>query len=669
MRKITYLKTCVILIVLLGYYARSISGAGIKDTESATHGADASRYQVVDIYEYPGFKLIQVNLPVLSHYSYILASDGQALLVDPGRDIQFYLDTVKQHNLKIMGLYLTHSHADFVAGHMEIVNVVKCPIYQSAKSNAEYSITAIEEGTVIQVGQAKVTSIDTPGHVVDGTSALIYSPGRDQPALMLSGDYLFVGSVGRPDLVVGTTSAALAGHAYDMWHNKVSKLPDKVQVFPAHGAGSLCGAHLRDAPFTTIGEERTSNPYLQYKSKAEFVTAVLSDLSEPPQYFGHNAALNRQGPPLVDWSKILTNKKAPTRELNDTNKFFVVDVRDTQAYAAGHIVNAVNIGLRGRFETWTGIMVPWGSNVVLCGSEQDVREGLHRLHRVGYTAEYTLFDEWHQASLPLNKNELISPQALYAAQQSGDRPLIVDVRLPNEWMGLRIGTVLNLPLNKLAVLSAKLNKNEPVVAVCNSAYRSTLAIGILEREGFTRVTSLDGGAEAWIEAGYPVYGAETQTGHTVTARQVVPLPERICANELNRMLLDLPGTFDLVDIRPPAMFQDYHLADSMNVGIAELIHNPAYLTGAGPLVIVDRDGSLGMAVAGILSQKTQRNIKALYGGLEAYWLQNEVPSSGEISVPPQAAPSGSPGPMSPGPPAPTGPVQKPQKPTRKSAGC
>jgi rhodanese-related sulfurtransferase len=236
-------------------------------------------------------------------------------------------------------------------------------------------------------------------------------------------------------------------------------------------------------------------------------------------------------------------------------------------------------------------------------------------------------------------------------------------------MGLRIGTVLNLPLNKLAVLSAKLNKNEPVVAVCNSAYRSTLAIGILEREGFTRATSLDGGTEAWIEAGYPVYGAEMQAGHTVTARQIVPLPERICANELNRMLLDLPGTFDVVDIRPPAMFQDYHLPDSVNVGIAELIHNPAYLTGAGPLVVVDRDGSLSMAVAGILSQKTQRNIKALYGGLEAYWLQNEMPTSGEISAPSQTAPSGLPTPMSPGPPVPTSPVQKPQRPTKKSAGC
>ena len=294
-----------------------LSGAGIQDAESATHGADASQYQIVDTYAYPAYKLIQINLPVLSHYSYILASDGQALIVDPGRDIQFYQDTIKQENLKVMGVYLTHSHADFVAGHMDMVKVYNCPIYQSAKSKAEYPIQAVEEGTVIQVGQATVKSIDTPGHVVDGTSALVYGPGKDQPDLMLSGDYLFVGSVGRPDLVMGTTSAALAGMAFDTWHNKASKLPDAVKVFPAHGAGSLCGAHLRDAPFTTIGEERASNPYLQYRAKSEFITAVLSDLSEPPQYFGHNAAMNRTGPPLVDWSQALTEKRPAAVSLTD----------------------------------------------------------------------------------------------------------------------------------------------------------------------------------------------------------------------------------------------------------------------------------------------------------------------------------------------------------------
>jgi hydroxyacylglutathione hydrolase len=653
-----------VAVLVLG--TAGLSAAAVQDAESATHGDDAARYQVVNTYEYPGFKLIQFNLATLSHYSYLLVSDGQALVVDPGRDIQVYLDTARKQNLEIIGVYLTHSHADFVAGHMEMVKATGCPVYQSAKSKAEYSIKAVEEGTTIPVGRAIVKSIDTPGHVVDGTSALVYAQGKDTPELILTGDYLFVGSVGRPDLVVGTTAAALAGMAFDTWHDKVSKLADQVLVFPAHGAGSLCGAHLRDSPHSTIGEERTSNPYLQYQARTEFITAVLSDLSEPPQYFGHNAAMNRKGPDYVNWDEPLTTKLAPSAELTDATKSYVVDIRDARDYAAGHIPNSVNIALRGRLETWVGIMVPWGSNVVLGGELEDLKEALHRLHRVGYTAQYVLVSEWQKAGLALNENDLISPQELYAAIQAGNEPLIVDVRLPNEWMGLRIGTVLNLPLNKLSELSAKLNPDEPVVAVCNSAYRSTMAIGVLERKGFTKATSLAGGSEAWIEAGYPVYGAETRAGAAPGPRQVIPLPERICAAELNRLMMDLPGTYDLVDIRPPEMFADYSLPGSVNADIAGLISNPAWLTGAGPLIIVDRDGSLAMAAAGILSQKTQRQIKAVYGGLEAYWAQTQMtaPPVPATSRPATAPPAVQP---LPAPASPARPV--PTRPTRKSAGC
>jgi len=654
-----------VAVLLLGTPGLS---AAIKDAESATHSDDAARYQVVNTYEYPGFKLIQLNLPTLSHYSYMLVSDGQALVVDPGRDIQTYLETAKQQNLKIIGLYLTHSHADFVAGHMEMVKATGCPIYQSDKSKAEYKIEPAHEGTTIQVGQALVKSIETPGHVVDGTSALVCARGKDTPELILTGDYLFVGGVGRPDLVVGTTAAALAGMAFDTWQTKVSKLPDGVIVFPAHGAGSLCGAHLRDSPHSTIGEERSSNPYLQHKAKSEFVTTVLSDLSEPPQYFGHNAAMNRKGPDLVNWDQPLTTKLTPSLELTDSGKHYVVDIRDAKDYAAGHIPNSVNIALRGRLETWVGIMVPWGSDVVLCGEVEDLKQALHRLHRVGYTGQYVLFSEWQKAGLAINKDELMTPQQLYAAMQSGNEPLIADVRLPNEWMGLRIGTVLNLPLNKLSELSAKLNPSEPVVAVCNSAYRSTMAIGVLERKGFTKVTSLAGGSEAWIAAGYPVYGAETKTTVATVPKRVVSLPERICAAELNRLMLDLPGTYDLVDIRPAEMFADYSLPGAVNVDIADLIGNPAWLTGAGPLIIVDRDGSLAMAVAGILSQKTQRLIKAVFGGLDAYWSQTQLgaptapTSSAPAVTPPRVMPSPTPAPAAPARPVPT-------PPTKKSAGC
>lgn len=656
------LSTTVLLLWTTGL------SAAVKDAESATHGDEAARYQIVNTYEYPGFKLIQFNLAALSHYSYMLVSDGQTLVVDPGRDVQIYLDTARQKNLKIIGLYLTHSHADFVAGHMELVKAVGCPVYQSDKSKAEYKIEPAHDGTTIQVGQAIVKSIDTPGHVIDGTSALVYAKGKDVPELILTGDYLFAGSVGRPDLVVGTTAAALAGMAFDTWQAKISKLPDSVVVFPAHGAGSLCGAHLKDTPHSTIGEERTSNPYFQHKAKSEFIAAVLSELSEPPQYFGYNAAMNRKGPEPVNWDEPLTTKLTPSQDLTDSTRYYVVDIRDAKDYAAGHIRNSVNIALRGRLETWVGIMVPWGSTVVLCGEVEDLKEALHRLHRVGYTASYVLFSDWQKASLATNKNELVSPQQLYAAMQAGTEPIIVDVRLPNEWMGLRIGTVLNLPLNRLSELSAKLNSHEPVVTVCNSAYRSSMAVGVLERRGFTKASSLAGGSEAWINAGYPVYGAETKAAAAGTPKRVISLPERICAAELNRLMIDLPGSYDLVDIRPPEMFADYSLPGAVNTDIADLINNPAWLTGAGPLIIVDRDGSLAMAVAGILSQKTQRPIKAVYGGLDAYWSQTQTaaPPAPAVAAPAARPPQTKPLPA-PAPSAPARPV--PASTTKKSAGC
>jgi len=523
----------------------------------------AAFHTLVDTYEYPGFKVVQVNLPVLSHYSYLLVSGGQTLVIDPSRDVSFYADFVDREKLTVKGVFLTHSHADFVAGHMEMVKRFKCLIYQSAKSGAAYPIEPVTDGITLKLGDALVKFVDTPGHVPDGTSAYVYGANRqDAPEIAFSGDYMFVGSVGRPDLVQGTTSEALAGLIFDTWHGKFAKLPDSVVVFPAHGAGSLCGAHLRDAPFTTIGTERQSNPYLQYRSRSEFIAAVLNSLSEPPQYFGHNAAMNQAGPPLVDWAAPLPAEREADIGLSKPDNCWLVDLRTQSEYAAGHIASAVNIGLRGRLETWAGIMVPWGSNLVLCGSEAELKEAVFRLHRVGYTAGVINIDTWRGAKLPLTANDLVTPAVLYEQIQKGTAPVIVDVRLPEEWMGLRIGTVLNLPLNRLAQLSAKLSPDSPVVAVCNSAYRSSMAVGVFERQGFSKATSLDGGSEAWIQAGYPTFGTETAGGAATAAARAtrdLSLPDRVSAAELKRMLMDVPGTFDLVDIQAfPGGAQEAH---------------------------------------------------------------------------------------------------------------
>jgi glyoxylase-like metal-dependent hydrolase (beta-lactamase superfamily II) len=368
---------CFAWVAVMSFLITNPSMSAIKDAESASHSTDASQYQIVETYKFTGYDLIQINLPVLSHYSYLLVSDGKALAVDPGRDVQFYADLIKKRNLSVSGVFLTHSHADFVAGHTELVKLYNCPVYQSAKSAAKYKIEPIADGITLQVGKAVLGFLDTPGHVLDGTSATV-GPTKDSPELILTGDFLFVGGVGRPDLVAGTTSSALAGMLFDTWAEKVSKLADTVKVFPAHGAGSLCGAHLKDQPFSTIGEERTSNPTLQHKNRSEFITAVLSELQEPPQYFGHDAAMNRDGPPLVNWEEPLATV-TPEMGLTDDSKSYVVDLRDSKAFAAGHIPNSVNIALRGRFETWTGIMVPWGSNMVVSGAADELKEALSTL--------------------------------------------------------------------------------------------------------------------------------------------------------------------------------------------------------------------------------------------------------------------------------------------------
>ena len=505
------LKRVVFLVVCVCLFTVPIaSGAQIKDSESATHGSDASIHRIVDTYSFPGFKVIQFKLPVLSVFTYLLMSEGEGLLVDPVRDISFYLETAKKEGVKIKGVYLTHSHADFIAGHTEIKKALSVPIYQSHKSGAKYPFEAVDEKSSVKIGSVTLKFLDTPGHTPDGQCCAVFSkPDTAIPKLLFTGDVLFVGSVGRPDLMEGTISAAwLASASYDSWTQKLSKLPDSVMIFPAHVAGSLCGAHLSDEPKSTIGQEKSSNPYFKAKGRGEFIALVLQGLPDAPQYFQHNAKMNREGPPPVDWDAPLPKEIEANSELMNPDKYYVVDLRDAKSYAEGHIPNSVNIAARGRLENWVGTMIPWGSKMVLVGDVDLLSEALERLPRIGYQGDVITLESWEKAKLPMKAGDPITPSELYSLMQKVESPLVVDVRLPKEWMALRIGPVLNLPLNLLAQLSAKLDLSQPVVLVCNSAYRSSMATGILERQGFKKARNLEGGSKAWMEANLPVYEGE-----------------------------------------------------------------------------------------------------------------------------------------------------------------
>lgn len=665
------MKRVSMIILIMAFWVQSpilaVHAAMIADQESASHDTDAASYRIVNTYSFSNFRIVQLTLPVLSTYSYLLISDGEAMVVDPGRDISAILDTAKKEHAAIKGVYLTHSHADFIAGHLEMVNVLNCPVYQSQKSGAAYRINPLSDGDRITVGGASVNFIETPGHTPDGMCALISGKNSfDAPEAMFTGDVLFVGSMGRPDLLEGNTSAAwLASAAYDSWFNKISKLGDTVTFFPAHGAGSLCGAHLSDEPFSTIGKEKASNPYFRYTRRGEFIAVLLEGLPDAPPYFRHNARINREGPPLVDWNAPLPAEIAPTASLSDPEKTWIVDVRSASQYSAGHIPNAVNIAVRGRFETWTGTMIPWGERLILCGNPQELKESFFRLHRIGYTADMILPDNWKKAGLSMNVTPAIPAQELYGLMQKGLAPVIVDVRLPAEWMGLKIGTVLNLPLNQLDTLSARLDPAEPVVAVCNSAFRSSLAVGILERNGFKKARSLEGGSEAWIQAGLPVI-EPAKPDMPASSGMPVRLPEVISVQTFVTAMADHPGALDTVDIRPQDQFSDYHVPGSRNVAVSTVLSDLAVLAGHAPLILIDRDGFMAMAVAGILSQKTTRPIQVLSGGLEAYWSETAMKMERKTIPQPSGPAMQQPVPQPETVPAPAAP---PVPAKRKSAGC
>ena len=661
------------LFVACTTFAKGVPG----DAEAATHGDEAASLQVVTETEQTSadFVFRQYNLSVLSHYSYLLGSGGEAMIIDPARDIGRYLEDAEKLGLKITRVYLTHSHADFVAGHMELAKACGAEIIANEATQAGYPHKPVTDGDTITFGTVRAVVMTTPGHTPDGTCLVVYQPASAaNPDFVLTGDTLFIGSVGRPDLMgEGISAAELATMGYNSWTEKLSKLPDATKIFPAHGAGSLCGAHLSDEPVSTIGEQRIANPYLQHKDLHSYVMAVIDGLPEAPQYFTHNAQMNHAGPPLVDWENTMPKAQEPRAvEWLANDGAWLLDVRDAAEFSSSYPAGAINIGIRGRFETWTGTMIPWGEPFVLIGSENEVAEAAFRLKRIGYDAPAGFLkggaNAWKWAGLPTSAIQLIEPADLYQQMQAGTAPVIVDVRLPSEWMGLRIGDVLNIPLNKLFTDAKRLSKDMPVLTVCNSAYRSSMGAAVLQKLGFKNVFNMEGGSEAWITAGLPTLSATPSTGSvSAPVTRAIKLPERISSTELKRMLMDLPGTFEIVDIRPGSQFADFSLPGAMHADIADVISNPAYLVGAVPLILVDRDGSLAMAVGGILSQKTPRQIKVLYGGLEKYWRESVSPLPASM---PATAPS-----VTPAVPAPVRsmePVPQPTAPAapkRKSAGC
>jgi glyoxylase-like metal-dependent hydrolase (beta-lactamase superfamily II)/rhodanese-related sulfurtransferase len=451
----------------------------------------------------------QFYLGCLAQASYMVGAGGEAAVVDPRRDIDIYLEEAQREGLRIRHVIETHLHADFVSGHRELAARTGAQIYFGAKAAAQFPHAAVEDGAEIAFGDVILRILETPGHTPESVSILVIDRSKSEtPQAVLTGDTLFIGDVGRPDLLGAKMSAQeLAGLLYDSLHGKLLKLPDSVAVYPAHGAGSLCGRNISSETSSTIGEQRRFNYALQPMPRQDFVRMMTADLPEAPAYFGRDARLNREGPgSLSDLPKPEPLSPAAVEKLRGDGAV-LLDTRPSAQYGVSHIPGSISIGLSGQFASWAGTLLrPETPLVLVTEDAQSVEEAQTRLARVGlenvagYLAGGIL--AWHQEGRPLAKMEQVNAEELYSRLSEASPGQLVDVRRPGEWQAGHVAAAIHIPLHELARDAARLDRGSAVALICATGYRSTIAASVLEREGFSHLINVVGGMNAWSSAHY-----------------------------------------------------------------------------------------------------------------------------------------------------------------------
>jgi glyoxylase-like metal-dependent hydrolase (beta-lactamase superfamily II)/rhodanese-related sulfurtransferase len=463
----------------------------------------------------------QFYLPCLAHASYMIGDEetGTAAVVDPQRDTDQYITFAAEHVLKIKHVVLTHLHADFVAGHLELRDRVGSTIYLGASAKATYPFAPLRDGDILEFGRVRLKVLETPGHTPESISIVVYdlNTSDPQPHAVLTGDTLFIGDVGRPDLraALGWSATDLGGLLFDSLHNKLLPLPDPCLVYPAHGAGSLCGKSLSKETVSTLGDQRRSNYALQPMSKDAFIQVVTADQPDAPAYFNYDAVLNSEERPTLD--------QALAREMNPLTLDSVLDLqaqgaqildtRDTTEFASAHLAGSINIGLIGQYATWAGTVLNRKHPIVIIADPGREKESAIRLGRIGFdhVAGY-LEDGLHslksRPDLTVTTDRLSAP---FAAEllSSPQPPLAIDVRSPNERDQKHIPGSLGIPLNHLTENLEKLPKDRPLLVYCAGGYRSSIAASLLQGNGFDRVSEIAGGIVAWETANLPVQSART----------------------------------------------------------------------------------------------------------------------------------------------------------------
>ena len=459
----------------------------------------------------------QFYLGCLAHASYLLGSESEGIVVDPQRDVEIYLEAAQKQGLAIRHIFETHLHADFVSGHRELAARTGATIYLSRAAGATFPHVAVDDGYKLRVGKLDLEVLATPGHTPESISLLVTDDENAQkPWAVLTGDTLFIGDVGRPDLSPTHTPVQLAGMLHDSLNQKLMTLPDGVLVYPAHGAGSLCGRNMRAERFSTIGTERLTNYALQIKDRDEFVRQMTSNLPARPDYFLEDAAINRAGAPaLSDLPELKAIASHELKAMLDKGAT-ALDVRPGDDFIAAHVPGSVSIPLSGQFASWAGAVLGLSSKPVLVAANaEQLSEARTRLARIGIEDVSGYLDGgvegWRNAGLPTEQVKQITAQELASRMASGNIG-VLDVRREAEFETGHIEGADWHPLDRFKAALPDIAKDAPVAVHCKGGYRSLIALSLLERAGFHNVVDLAGGFDAWVGAGLPSSSAAVEVG-------------------------------------------------------------------------------------------------------------------------------------------------------------
>ena len=474
-------------------------------------------------------KIQQYYLGCLSHASYMITDEKTrtAAVVDPQRDVDHYLADAQAGGYTIRHVFLTHFHADFVAGHIELRDRAGATIHLGRRAQAEFACVPMKDGDRIEFGDVRLEILETPGHTPEGISILVYDLARSatDPLAVLTGDTLFIGDVGRPDLLasIGVTADELADMLFDSVTNKLVKLPDATLVYPAHGAGSMCGKSLSKETVSTIGEQKKFNYALQPMSREEFKKIVTADQPEAPEYFVHDAILNRQDRASLDESLRKSLRALPLDEVLalERSGAQLLDVREGIDFEGAHLRGSLNIALDGKYATWAGSLLAHDRPIVVIAADGGEEEAVMRLGRIGFdnvtgylaggmhalATRDDLVEKTRRITAPALAEWLAGTRA-----ESGPAPIVVDVRTAAEHAGGHVAGSLNIPLSHLEERAPEIPAGVPVAVHCEGGYRSAIAASLLQRLGRTGVHDLVGGYKAWAAAKLPAESGGAPAG-------------------------------------------------------------------------------------------------------------------------------------------------------------